>query len=105
MKIRTLLRGTVTPHQMQKEIGCGRYSSICITSSASIWFMINLLTLDLKPTNTDWDMMVAAKTRCITISSICFICGTAYAFVRNFLVLELLISIRQLQIEACNLHI
>jgi hypothetical protein len=80
-----------------------RSSSICITSSAFTWLMINLLALESKSIDAYWDRIVALKARLpsyIIIGSLCFICGTAYVIARIFLVLEAFISIRQLPIAA-----
>jgi hypothetical protein len=80
-----------------------RSSSICITSSGLIWLMINLLAENSKAIDEYWDSVLELRARWssyLILGSLCSICGAAYCFARIFLVIEALISIRQLPAAA-----
>jgi hypothetical protein len=80
-----------------------RSSSIYITASGFLWLMINLLAQLSKPLDAYWDRVLALQahwTSYLILGSLCFVCGTAYAFARIFLVVEAFISIRQLPVAA-----
>ncbi|KAG9240113.1 hypothetical protein BJ878DRAFT_585146 [Calycina marina] len=80
-----------------------RSSSICITASAFVWLVINLLAHLSKSLNAYWDRVLelqANRTSYIILGSLCFICGAAYLTARISLVVEAFISIRKLPITA-----
>ncbi|CZT07733.1 uncharacterized protein RCO7_11224 [Rhynchosporium graminicola] len=80
-----------------------RSSSICITASAFVWLMINLLAHMSKSLDAYWDRVLALqanRTSYLILGSLCFVCGAAYVTARIFLVVEAFISIRQLPMAA-----
>jgi hypothetical protein len=85
------------------EVWMWRSSSIYMAASAFLWLVINLLAHESKAIDAYWDKVLARQAHWSSyfiLGSLCSICGIAYVFARIFLVVEAIISIRQLPIAA-----
>jgi hypothetical protein len=80
-----------------------RSSSIYITWSGFLWLLINLLAHLSRSINAYWERVLAfqaSRTSYLILGFLCSICGIAYALARVYLVVEAIISIRQLPLTA-----
>ena len=80
-----------------------RSSSVYITWSGFLWVVINLLAHLSTSINNYWERVLvfqASRASHFIIGLLCSMCGIAYVFARVYLVLEALISIRQLPLTA-----
>lgn len=76
-----------------------RSSSLYLAWAGGIWLSINVLALLSKNFAKLWDTADtgrASKWAYFTLIPICTVCGLSYAFARTFLVVEAVISLRQM---------
>ena len=80
-----------------------RASSLDIVGSGLVWMTINFLGKTSKRFDHYWDEVLAgqaSRVSYIVLGILCSICGLAYGLSRIFLVVESIISLRQLPVQA-----
>lgn len=80
-----------------------RSSSIYITWSGLVWLSINLLAHLSKSIDAYWERVMALQASRVShlfLGFLCSICGIAYVFARAYLVVEAIVSIRQMPVTA-----
>ena len=80
-----------------------RASSLNIMGSGLVWITINFLGQISKRFDHYWDKVLAGQASTLSyvvLGTLCSICGLAYGFARIFLVVESVISLRQLPVQA-----
>ena len=80
-----------------------RISSVYISSSGLLWYIINMLAKVSKPFDDHWNRTVLphppfARSKALVVC--CAVCGALYVFTKASLVVEAFISIRQLPVAA-----
>ena len=80
-----------------------RASSLDIVGSGLVWMTINFLGKTSKRFDHYWDEVLggqASRMSYVVLGILCSICGLAYGLARIFLVVESIISLRQLPVQA-----
>ena len=89
------------PSRLEAELW--RFSSVYIMASGAIWITINGLGQWSSRFDRLWERVLAGrggKVAYVVIGFFCAICGVAYAFARLLLLIEAVISLRQLPAAA-----